>query len=867
MRSPRAKGLWQGVEMKHSYYNRGLGRFVVLIGLLFSVAQAGLGRAAPASPPAGPSLSGVLTIIWGDARDGTSAVSYYLTTADGRRHELSLAPTAAPDAVWRLNGRPVTVYTAGASVAVRSASAAEPLVALRVVATDRAGDNDPLAGQLPYLSLLCAFPDGDGAFGSATFHRQMYGNNAPQLGHYWDDLSYGAVSLAGSDVAGPFAMPHPTAAYGIPSAVDLHRLAADCFAAADPTVNFAPFHGVNLMFNVTSAVWSVAYGGGWYGTLDGSERFIAMSWLPTWAWGDVSVVAHEMGHSFGLPHSSGPYGYTYDNPWDVMSGDRYPCYVHNQIDDTYGCVGQQTIGYHKSLLGWLAQSDIYTAVAGDQSVELDMLAAGDNGRPRLIVAPVLGPPDLYYTIEARQTAGYDQGVPGTGVVIHRISYGSAILMDGDGNGDTTDDGSYWTTGETFAAPDDGITITVTRRTATGYEVEIGVDEPPPFTTCAAQAAQLAVKECAALVALYQRTNGPHWTDGSGWLAWPNPCSWRGVGCSRRDDAGPNAPDYAITELWLNNNGLQGPIPSELANLPALRVLYLADNHLSGPLPPELGRLAQLEALWLGGDNRLTGRIPPEWGQLTNLRQLVLYTNDTNAGLGGPLPEELGQLAELTELHVSRQDLSGPIPAFLGQMSKLKVLALDGNRFEGLMPAALGDLAELQHLDVQSNPLSGSIPHTYMALPNLLNLITQGTGLCQPPDAAFQAWFGSLYTLHDDILCDTSLAGSYGDGAPGSRFVLRGVVFPVGVSAAVAVNGRPLGSVQTDEFGEVYFLLDTQAAGEGRYDVTVEAGQRALFTIRLDDDRPQRQATGAGPVLVVPPGAAGHEVFVPLASGR
>ena len=854
----------RGVEMKYSVAGRGIGRLIVLIGLLFGAAGTGLAQSDSGAPAAGPAFTGVLTIIWGDSRDGTATVAFYLNMADGRRRELSLASTAVDDDLWRLNGHPVTVYTTGDQA--REASPVVPLLVARIVANGRATENDRLAGELPYLSLLCAFPNGDGSFESPTFYREMYGNDAPQLGHYWDDLSYGAVSLAGSDVAGPFAMPHPFAAYGIPEAEDLQRLGADCIAAADPTVDFSAFHGVNLMFNVTSAVWAVAWGGAWSGVIEGAQRSIAASWLPTWAWSDISVVAHEMGHTFGLPHSSGPYGYTYDNPYDVMSDDRYPCYAHNQHDDIYGCVGQQTIGYHKRMLGWLAAGDIATAGAGDQTIKLDLLAAGDNGPPRLIVVPVIDNPSLVYTIEARQTTGYDSGVPGAGVVIHRVDHLSAfhaILMDGDGNGHTTDDGVYWEVGEVFAVADDGITITVAAATPTGYEVDVHVAAPPPFTNCAAQAERLSAAECAALVALYNQTNGPQWTDRAGWLTLPNPCHWHGVDCARRSE--PDGPAYAVTGLALRKNGLEGPIPTELADLPALFILDLSNNRLVGPLPPELSRLTQLTELLLGGHNRLTGGIPPEWGRLSNLTSLVLSTDDENGGLSGPIPEELRSLDNLVTFVVSQQDLSGPIPAFLGEMTTIMSLGFDGNRFEGLLPASLGNLAELRALNVRDNPLSGGIPHAYMAINSLIYLETEGTGLCLPPDAAFQAWIGTVIANHDDIFCDTSLAVSYGDGAPGSRFALRGVAFPPNVPVTVAINGVGIGQVQTDEFGEASFLLDTEEADEGRYDVSVRAEDNAVFTIRLYDDRPLRPGE-EGPALAIPSGTAAYELFAPAVYG-
>ena len=75
----------------------------------------------------------------------------------------------------------------------------------------------------------------------------------------------------------------------------------------------------------------------------------------------------------------------------------------------------------------------------------------------------------------------------------------------------------------------------------------------------------------------------------------------------------------------------------------VRALGLSRNALSGPIPPELGNLANLTWLYLGG-NQLSGPpIPPELGNLANLTSLGL---DNNA-LSGPIPPELGTLANLT----------------------------------------------------------------------------------------------------------------------------------------------------------------------------------------------------------------------------
>ena len=133
---------------------------------------------------------------------------------------------------------------------------------------------------------------------------------------------------------------------------------------------------------------------------------------------------------------------------------------------------------------------------------------------------------------------------------------------------------------------------------------------------------------AVLVALYNATDGPSWsnTNSWNWLSDAPLEEWHGV---TTDDSG------GVTELRLSHNRLSGNIPAKLGSLSNLKVLELSHNQLSGEIPPELGSLPNLEELDLS-NNKLNGEMPPELGSLPNLRVLVLSYNE----LSGEIPPEL-----------------------------------------------------------------------------------------------------------------------------------------------------------------------------------------------------------------------------------
>eukprot|EP00735_Rhodelphis_limneticus_P009519 TRINITY_DN2789_c0_g1::TRINITY_DN2789_c0_g1_i1::g.27605::m.27605 TRINITY_DN2789_c0_g1::TRINITY_DN2789_c0_g1_i1::g.27605 ORF type:complete len:146 (-),score=7.44,sp/Q9SHI2/Y1723_ARATH/31.52/5e-08,LRR_4/PF12799.2/0.00031,LRR_1/PF00560.28/34,LRR_1/PF00560.28/2,LRR_6/PF13516.1/1.4e+02,LRR_6/PF13516.1/3,LRRNT_2/PF08263.7/0.59,LRRNT_2/PF08263.7/3.8e+03 TRINITY_DN2789_c0_g1_i1:312-749(-) len=84
------------------------------------------------------------------------------------------------------------------------------------------------------------------------------------------------------------------------------------------------------------------------------------------------------------------------------------------------------------------------------------------------------------------------------------------------------------------------------------------------------------------------TNGELWRNSSGWHTTTTPvCDWFGVAC---DEAG-----NAIS-LTLNDNGLNGTLPEELAALQTLTKIDVRGNYLSGDVPQSLATSPTLDTL-------------------------------------------------------------------------------------------------------------------------------------------------------------------------------------------------------------------------------------------------------------------------------
>ncbi|NIM13263.1 MAG: hypothetical protein GTO45_14215 [Candidatus Aminicenantes bacterium] len=184
---------------------------------------------------------------------------------------------------------------------------------------------------------------------------------------------------------------------------------------------------------------------------------------------------------------------------------------------------------------------------------------------------------------------------------------------------------------------------------------------------------IPASERAALIALYNRTNGDSWINNSGWKTPPlhtdgfampgTEGSWFGVKVGYSGN---------VRFLSLSNNKLNGSIPSQLSNLTHLEELFLSNNQLSDSIPYTLGNLS-LTVLDLS-DNQLSGSIPSQLGNNDWLGELWLNNNQRS----GSIPSQLGNLWDLVTLDLSHNKLSGIIPLSLTNLTAIYTLDIGYN---------------------------------------------------------------------------------------------------------------------------------------------------------------------------------------------
>ncbi len=400
-----------------------------------------------------------------------SGAQVYLADEAGRRVPLALAPDALGSlSLPELAGRRVEVRAESGPAAAGAALRVQSLRPL-----ESPGLMAATAPRVkPYVTLLVRFSDTRSVtpFPPATVET-LFGPQPGGLEHFYDELSYGGHSFAGSRVVGWLDLPHPKSTYVRGGSLDQMRLLADAVTAADRLVRFPDFYGINICINTAAFTDYAGFGGIFRVTADGQSRSYGVTWerpLDQDLHLDQGTWAHEIGHSLGWPHSSGPYRETYDSRWDLMSVS------YGNWTPPFGYTGRGTIGWHKTLAGWVPAARRYLAARGtEKTLRLERLAQPSAEGYLYAQVPLPGGRE-FYTVEARQKAGYDDTVPGDGVVIHRVDPRlddrNAQVADATRNNDPNDDGAMWLPGETFKDTAAGVEVEVLEALESGFTVRI-----------------------------------------------------------------------------------------------------------------------------------------------------------------------------------------------------------------------------------------------------------------------------------------------------------------------------------------------------------------------------------------------------------
>ena len=150
------------------------------------------------------------------------------------------------------------------------------------------------------------------------------------------------------------------------------------------------------------------------------------------------------------------------------------------------------------------------------------------------------------------------------------------------------------------------------------------------------------------------------------------------------------------------------------------------------------------------DNGLTGSLPADIGNLSELTDLALYKND----VGGRIPNSMSRLPRLRSLDIGDNRFDGPVPVWLGNLSAMTNLSLWGNGFTGSIPSNINNLRNLEILDIRDNRISGSVPVWLDDLTRLRYLVLSDNELTGP----IPSQLGHLTNLTHLRLGDNRLSG-------------------------------------------------------------------------------------------------------------
>lgn len=417
--------------------------------------------------------TGTISILFGDMEnlEGDGEMMTFFTTDDGEMKEVT---TINDGDFLAFNGDTVSIEYMQRRNEIQAEFDLPEIYISEITLLQSDDVQQAVEGNTQWVNIACRFGDmTDETPQPLSYFESLLVNEAPGMDDYWRTTSADIVNIDGSGAFGWYNLPRTKAEYLRMAAINtgnaLKALMTDCTTAARAAdnVDFTQYGGINMMLNDTFGC--CAWGGRMPLTIDGQTVSFRTTWLPPWAFNSLHVIAHEMGHGWGLPHSSGPYGKVYDSAWDVMSGgnSNHTAGICRIGSEPLGCWQVGTIGLHLGMLGWIPDSQMVVVSNGQSATinidPLTMLASSDE--VMVILVPISNG-NTFYTVEARSLIDYDRNLPGEAVILHQVVPGRASpahVVDSDNNGNPNDAGAMWLVGETFEDSRANITIEVLAR--------------------------------------------------------------------------------------------------------------------------------------------------------------------------------------------------------------------------------------------------------------------------------------------------------------------------------------------------------------------------------------------------------------------